>query len=342
MALTLWLLLSVCSFDILAIVSSQLDSGKWKKFTATIVKDTAHQRSEISFKQSRASKMMILQHIKQPPEGTAKPGEERSFDLGGGVKLVMCFIPEGECQLGSTKAERDTVLKLVDEENEPDWLKTESEELRGKFKTSGFWLGKFECTQEQYERLMGNNPSYFDGSMRQKGKGLVLGKLPVEHVSWDDAQDFLAKLNTVAGRQTIFGTTKKFVLPNEDQWEYAYRGGGGNMRAFYWGGILNSDKANHDGRYPFGTVTKGTYLQRPTIVGEFVNQAPHPWGLADMSGNILEWCENWYDNKQKYRILRGGSWRSDAWCCRGANRSGWLEPHYRSESVGFRVCLPLE
>jgi formylglycine-generating enzyme required for sulfatase activity len=285
----------------------------------------------------------ILSH--EPKENlgdSPKSGEERSFNLGDGVNIVMCFIPKGECQLGSSRAERDAVMRQLIEDIEPTWLKTEAEEVRGMFKTKGFWLAKHECTQEQFERLMGKNPSYFDGSTEEKGKGRYRCTFPVEQVSWNDAQDFLTKLNSVAGRQNTFNTETKFALPSEDQWEYAYRGGLGNQRAFYWGNALNSDNANHDGNFPFGTRIKGDFLQRPTVADTFATKAPHPWHLADMAGNVLEWCDNFYDHTQQFRILRGGSWRSEAWCCRGASRSSWLEPDFRIETVGFRVCLSLE
>ncbi len=137
------------------------------------------------------------------------------------------------------------------------------------------------------------------------------------------------------------GQSGKFVLPHEDQWEYACRGDKGNKQAYYWGDALNGTEANCDGNYPFGSTTKGSYLERTCSVdhtnsGKYVK---HPWGLCHMSGNVYQWCSNKYDDKNYVR--RGGSWIDVAWHCRSAFRFS-DEPDLYSSYNGFRVCLPLE
>jgi len=277
-----------------------------------------------------------------------KAGEERSFEIAAGVKMAFCWIPAGEAQLGSPKAERDAVLKqMIDEKvvnvkdgKAPEWLASESESLRGKFNTKGFWLGKYPVTQEEWKTVMGANPSDFDGKRDNKAKGLDTLRYPVENLSWNDCQKFLDKVNSRGGVEKVFGSSGRFELPNEDQWEYACRGGKGNYRAYYWGSELNGTQANCDGNYPIGTTTKGPSLDRTCAV-DFSNgdkYEKHPWGLCHMSGNVWQWCSL---KDQKGYVCRGGSWGNNAGECRSAYRNGYA-PGYRFSSYGLRVCLLLE
>ena len=259
-----------------------------------------------------------------------KPGEERSYEIADGVKMVFCWIPAGEAQLGSPKEEK---VRSTDED----------EAVRGKYQTKGFWLAKYPVTQQEYEAVIGKNPSYFIPSQEQvKKDGITDAKrFPVENVSWDDTQEYLKKLNGRGGVVKVFGTAGTFVLPHEDAWEYAYRGGKGNKQAFYWGDTLNGDKANCNGNYPYGTATTGAYLQRTTIVGSYETKAPHPWKLCDMSGNVYQWCDNLYSSEHNFRIVRGGAWFDISRNCRGANRVRHV-PGNRNDYSGFRVCLRLD
>ena len=282
-------------------------------------------------------------------KGEPKAGEERSFEIADGVKMVFCYIPAGEAQLGSPKAEREAVLKAIKQKEEPDWLADESEGVRGKFKTKGFWLGKYEVTQAEWKAMMGDNPSYFDGTKENKAKGLATGRFPVDSVSWDDicteykkGDSFLVKLNKRGGVVKAFGKAGKFRLPHEDEWEYAYRGGKGNGRVYYWGDALNGTKANCGGYYPFGTATKGQFLLRTCAVDDTNDgkYAKHPWGLQHMSGNVQEWCDNKYSNGDT-RMLRGGSFSNNPLMCRAASRFRYA-PAYRYDGLGFRVCFRLD
>ncbi|MFH1915521.1 MAG: SUMF1/EgtB/PvdO family nonheme iron enzyme, partial [Pseudomonadota bacterium] len=188
----------------------------------------------------------------------------------------------------------------------------------------GFWLGKYEVTQAEWKALMGSNPSHFKGDRN-----------PVEMVSWDDAQSFIRKLNSSGNG--------RFRLPTEAEWEYAARSGGKNEK--YAGG-------NDVGRVAWYDGNSG---RRTHPVG---GKAPNGLGLYDMSGNVWEWCEDWYD-KDAYskhansnpisnnhasgtRVLRGGCWYSYPSDVRSANRIRSF-PGSRSSSFGFRVVrLPQE
>ena len=273
-----------------------------------------------------------------------KPGEERSIEIADGVKMTFCWVPAGECQLGSPQAEQDYITKTFYEGKRPSYLDTETEAVRGTFKTGGFWMGKYAVTQAEWAAVMGTNPSEFDGKKANEAKGLNTSRFPVENVSWDMicGQDgkggFLAKVNAYGGIQKAFGKAGTFVLPHEDMWEYACRGGLGNGRPFYFGPALNGTQANIDGNDPFGTATKGPYLKRPTAVGEYAATAPHPWGLCDMHGNVYQWCENPYD-KTNSRVIRGGSWFGNGRDGRAAYRFRYV-PDLLDFVVGVRLCLP--
>ncbi len=245
-------------------------------------------------------------------------GEEREFEVFDGVKMKFCWIPAGEAQLmGPTQEERDYNFKNFWEDS---YSGGKDESVRGIHKTNGFWMGKYEVTQAQWEAVMGENPSHFKG-----------GNLPVERVSWDDCQEFIKKCS-VSGL--------KVQLPHEDQWEYACRGGKGNKQAFYWGDAFNGDKANCDGTVPYGTDKKGTYLEKTTEVGGYEKIAPHPWSLCDMHGNVWEWCDNLYAEEELYlyMVTRGGGWSEMPYFCRSSYSNGYLVS-FSSNKIGFRLII---
>ena len=198
--------------------------------------------------------------------------------------------------------------------------------------TKGYWLGKYEVTQEQYEAIMGRNPADAKGAKR-----------PVEHVSWDDAKEFCKKLNEINAGALPSGY--EFDLPTEAQWEYACRAGTTTM--YSWGNALNGDKANCDGTVPYGTEKEGVFLVRTTPVGSYL---PNPWGFYDMHGNVWEWCRDWhapYDgdatdpvgpDNGEWRVIRGGGLDSSAVSCSSAQRSS-TEPTNDVYCLGFRVAL---
>jgi formylglycine-generating enzyme required for sulfatase activity len=172
---------------------------------------------------------------------------------------------------------------------------------------SSFHIGKYEVTQAQWKLLMGSNPSGFQGDNR-----------PVENVSWDDAQAFIRKLNAETG--------KNYRLPTEAEWEYAARGGNRSSGYKYSGSSYLADVA---------WFTDNSGAQTHPVGTKNANEL----GIHDMSGNVWEWCQDWYDSSNRYRVARGGSWGSSAGSCRVAARTS-ASPDNRSGYLGFRLALP--
>ena len=232
----------------------------------------------------------------------------REVDLGNDVKLEMVLIPAGEFLMGSSDSDKDAA---------PD--KKPQHRVRI---TKPFYLGKYLVTQEQWEVVMGGNPSHFKGP-----------KNPVEQVSWDDCQKFLGKLNKRQG-----SPAGKFALPTEAQWEYACRVG--STTRYYFG----NDEARLGDYAWYGKNSDS----KAHPVGE---KKPNAFGLYDMHGNVWEWCQDWLENgyyatsptddpggppSGSSRVFRGGSWNSPAEECRSAYRTCG-EPGFRNFHVGLRV-----
>jgi formylglycine-generating enzyme required for sulfatase activity len=134
-------------------------------------------------------------------------------------------------------------------------------------------MKKFEVTQEQYQQIMGSNPSNFKGAKR-----------PVEKVSWNDAVEFCKKLSQK--------TRHKYRLPSEAEWEYACRAG--TTTPFHFGETITTELTNYDGDYTYASGLKGKYRKQTTEVGTF---PPNAFGLYDMHGNVWEWCQDtWHDS----------------------------------------------
>lgn len=184
---------------------------------------------------------------------------------------------------------------------------------------AGFWMGRTEVTQGQWQRIMGNNPSGFK-------KGV---NYPVEQVSWDDAQDYIRKLNNKSG--------KGYRLPSEAEWEYAAQSGA--KQEMYAGGNLDA-VAWYDGNS--GGSTHPVAQKRANGIG-----------IYDIIGNVLEWCQDWYGRNYynisprsnprgpstgSDRVVRGGSWNLNAGYCRSTLRCRSV-PDNRGNSLGFRLVL---
>ncbi|MBI3987139.1 MAG: formylglycine-generating enzyme family protein [Lentisphaerae bacterium] len=265
----------------------------------------------------------------QTPEGApalgAKPGETMTVDLGGGVKLNMVWIPPGEFIMGSPIGEKGRDVGEV--------------QHRVRL-TKGFWLGKYEVTQAQWDRLMTNNPSRFKGT-----------NMPVDQVTWDECQEFLKKLDALIQNSKSKIQNGRFRLPTEAEWEYACRAGTTNRYSFgddeekfcEYGNYC--DASNTDNK-PWRDNTHRDGYDKTAPAGAF---KPNAWGLYDMHGNVQEWCQDYwyggYDSKDatnptgsslgSYRIVRGGTWWGYPEYCRSACR--WsIYPTYRS-LIGFRV-----
>lgn len=184
---------------------------------------------------------------------------------------------------------------------------------------SGYYIGKTEVTQALWQAVMGSNPSYFEGD-----------DLPVEQVSWDDCQEFIRKLNSLTGQN--------FRLPTEAEWEFACRGGNNSRGYKYSGSNYIDNVAWYDGNSGDKTHPVAT-------------KSPNELGIYDMSGNVWEWCADWYGDyssgrqtnpKGPYggsgRVGRGGSWSISAWGCRSSGR-GYGSPPGRSYGLGLRLAL---
>lgn len=203
-----------------------------------------------------------------------------------------------------------------------------------------FHIGVYPVTQEEWQNLMGANPSWFcrTGGGNQKLKACSsddLARFPVEQVSWEEVQLFVSKVNEL-GQESGW----KYRLPTEAEWEYACRGGDNSKEGctfdFYLDyptNDLSSHQANFDGTYPAGKAGKGPCLERTSKVGSYL---PNQLGIYDLHGNVWEWCQDWY-TEGSTRVMRGGSWYHHARSCRAANRSGY-KPTERSRDLGFRLA----
>jgi formylglycine-generating enzyme required for sulfatase activity len=249
------------------------------------------------------------QVIKRDPNKQAKFFKE---DLGNGITLDMVEILGGSFNMGSPPGENG---------------RTKSEEPQHAVNVPAFFIGKFEVTQEQYQQIMGSNPSSFKGAKR-----------PVEQVSWNDAVDFCNKLSQKTGRE--------YRLPSEAEWEYACRAG--TTTPFHFGETITSELANYDGD-SYASAPKGKNRQETTEVRSF---PPNAFGLYDMHGNVLEWCQDtwhdsykgapsdgsaWIDNDNQYQVLRGGSWVFNPEGCRSAYRYDFVTRDGPYNYIGFRI-----
>ena len=253
-----------------------------------------------------------------PANLSPTPNKEIAVDLSNGVKLEMVLIPAGEFLMGSPESDR---------------LASDDEKPQHRVRISKpFYLGKYLVTQEQWEAVMGDNPSKFKGPRN-----------PVERVSWEDCQVFLGKLNEKFRRphpSPLPAGEGEFRLPTEAQWEYACRAGSTTRYCF-------GDTENGLGEYAWYIENSG---RQTHPVGE---KKPNAWGLYDMHGNVWEWCQDWYDSGYYAksptdgpmgpttalgRVDRGGGWFSSAGDCRSAFR-GRDDPGGRADTLGLRVSL---
>ena len=231
--------------------------------------------------------------------------------LPGNIKLEMVKIPAGSFLMGSA-------------DNDETALDYEMPQHRVNLQE--FYLGKYPVTQEQYQAVMGHNPSNFKSFFKDTSKN------PVEKVSWNDAQEFCRRLSEKTG--------KKYRLPSEAEWEYACRAG--TQTRYYFG----------NNEYQLGEYA--WYEENSDSKTHPVGQKkPNNWGLYDLHGNVWEWCEDgwhgnyenapkdgssWNDSQRSMRPLRGGSWYSYSGGCRSALRDGF-GADYGYDFYCFRLAL---
>ncbi len=268
--------------------------------------------------------------------------------LDDSTRLDIMLIPSGSFQMGQTEAETAELIRQLGEEKYQE-LNYADELPRHKVTIPSFFMARTPITQSQwrvvagYDRIDQNldpDPSHFKGANR-----------PVEQVNWDDATEFCQRLSQRTGRT--------YRLTSEAEWEYACRAG--TTTPFHCGETLSDELANYaaQDREISGTLYQGTYgrgllgqyREETTEVGQF---PANPFGLYDMHGNVLEWCEDDYhssyedapadgrawvdlDRTETRRVLRGGSWFGTPWNCRSACRDDYSRDR-RLSNFGFRVC----
>ncbi|MBK8969053.1 MAG: formylglycine-generating enzyme family protein [Lewinellaceae bacterium] len=224
----------------------------------------------------------------------------------------MVFIQGGTFQMGSNDGESD-------------------EKPVHSVTVGDFYIGKYEVTQGQWRGVMGIDPPY----LHNKG----CDQCPVDRVSWDDVQEFIKKLNQQTGL--------KYRLPTEAEWEYAARGGNQNSNYQYAGSNSIDAVAWYSSNYK---TTNAFGDQKTTSpVG---SKLPNDLGLHDMSGNVNEWCSDWYGSDYyknspssnptgptsgSKRVQRGGAWNVSPRQCRVANRD-YYTPNNRDLYLGFRLA----
>jgi len=248
-------------------------------------------------------------------EGEGEGEDEETIMLRGGVALVMVWVPAGSFMMGRNPGEADSTPS-----EDPRHLVTIS---------SAFWMSKYEVTKAQWKAVMRSEP--------WSGQPNVLDEdnSPAVYISWDDAQAFLTQANTQTGLA--------FRLPTEAEWEYACRAG--TTTRFYWGDDLAYTVGDDYAWWRYNTVDVGQEYVH--LVGQ---KLPNAWGLCDMSGNALEWCQDWYGNYSSgdavdpqgpltgtWRIMRGGSVAFEGFTCRSANRTQGQPSSTGNYTFGLRL-----
>ena len=243
----------------------------------------------------------------EQPEEPETPSANQSFTVNG-VSFTMIAVEGGTFQMGATSEQGSDA--------------SDSEKPAHNVTLSEYYIGETEVTQELWEAVMGNNPSYYSGYSQR----------PVEKVSWNDCQEFITKLNNLTG--------KNFRLPTEAEWEYAARGGNKSKGYKYSGSNTVGDVAWYD-----SNSSSRTHDVKTKQANEL--------GIYDMSGNVWEWCQDWYDSNYYSsspvnnptgptsgysRVLRGGGWYSLARGCRVSHRGG-NHPGSMSNLYGLRLAL---
>jgi len=251
-----------------------------------------------------ASRPLVEAPTVPPPDESAQAGDVITNSIG----MRMILIPAEEFLMGSPDSDSDASAD-------------EKPQHRVKI-TRPFYLGVCPVTQEEYERVMGENPSHFQGDPQR----------PVEQVSWDDAVEFCRRLSEKEG--------KTYRLPTEAEWEYACRAGSTTKWCF-------GDSESQLGEYAWYTVNSRSTTHP---VGK---KEPNDWGVYDMHGNVWEWCADWYaqdyyggsptddpkgPSSGALRVLRGGSWGGVPGYSRSANRFRGSPPADRYFLLGFRLA----
>ena len=282
-----------------------------------IIENTAHHIANTVKRWVTPPKPLVASVTHDP-----HPGEEMTIALPGGVPMTFCWCPATTSEDWKRISDGKSYF-LMGGSDPWSWvgLLGKLGKLHRVTLTKGFWMGRHEVTQRQWESVMDCNPSHFKGR-----------NLPVEKVSWNDCQTFIRAINA-DGR--FFAS-----LPTEAQWEYACRAG--TTTPFCFGDALTSAQANCE--------INGFQSKATSVVGSY---APNAWGLYDMHGNVWEWCSDWYGEYVENaidptgpesgtgRVARGGCWNLEASNCHsaGRNKFGAVDRRY---NLGFRLACSAE
>ena len=266
---------------------------------------------------------MQLNALKNNTLASAIDDEILEFSLNDKVSFKMIRVEGGSFQMGAQKTDPSGLN--YDEEAWDD------ENPVHKVTLSSFYMGEVVVTQALWKAVMGTtvkqqrDKTYPEWQLRGEGDNYPM------YVSWNECQEFIKKLNSMSG--------KNFRLPTEAEWEYAARGGKKSHGYKYSGGNTIGDVAWY--------ADNSGYATHPVK-----GKKPNELGLYDMSGNVWEWCQDWYNayssseqtnptgsSSGSFRVLRGGGWRSDARRCRVSARGSNI-PDSRHLNIGFRLVLP--
>jgi len=261
--------------------------------------------------------------------GTVNPGEEITITLPGGVTMDLVYIPAGTFMMGSPTDERG---------------RHTNEDLHEVTLTQGYYLGKYEVTQGQWEAVMGSNPAHDYG---------VGDNYPVYYVSWNDICGFPTGSDCLAGSfigllNTHLGTSV-FRMPTEAEWERAARGGTQTEFSFDTSGNPAWDTLC--GSFPEAESYMVWCGKNNGRVEEVGSKLQNPYGLFDMHGNLVEWVADWYESSYQIpadpdptgpasgalRVLRGGYWSGPSQSCRSATRFN-LTSSNTGNIMGFRLA----
>jgi sulfatase modifying factor 1 len=270
-----------------------------------------------------AVRPLLAQQAPSYFQGTSA-GDEREVEA---VKL--CWCPAGRFVMGSPRGEPER----RPEEDQVDVTLTK-----------GFWTAKYEATQGQWKRFVGELPGRLTAELPAGDD------FPVGNVNFGEAETFCQKLTERGHQSGVLPVDWEFRVPTEAQWEYACRAG--TTKATSFGDSLSSKQANFAGK-PYNGGEQGPSLNRAAPVGSY---PANSWGLHDMHGNTFEWCRDWFHSILPggkdpdlssvrgapnpdgtfSRVRRGGAWPDDGWACRSAFRLRF-PPEQRYDHIGFRV-----
>jgi len=247
------------------------------------------------------------------------------FNISG-IDFNMVFVKGGTFIMGATSEQCDDAY--------------DDEKPTHRVTLSDYYIGETQVTQELWQTVMGSNPSEFKGS-----------NLPVENVCWKDCHEFIRKLNSMTGQ--------KFRLPTEAEWEYAARGGN-KSKGYKYSGSNNIDDVawywkNSGDIYLVGSDNNWNFdrvFNNNRKTHSVATKSPNELGIYDMSGNVWEWCQDWYDDYSSdaqtnpigpfigyYRVYRGGGWNINSKFCRVSFRNGLIPSSHKSFDLGLRLAL---